>query len=144
LAIAEDVVQAALGDDLPAFHWIKYDRYDSASVRFANAVRERGAAAAIAEFDKELRAGAIEERSINSLGYRLMWQKKMEDAIEMFQLNVRLHPGSSNAYDSLGEAYMNHGEKELAIRSYEKSLELEANNGNAVEMLKKLREKRRE
>jgi len=141
LAIAEDAVQVALGDDLPAFHWIKYDRYDSAGMRFANAIRVRGATAAIGEFDKELRAEAIEERSINSLGYRLMREKKAAEAIEIFQLNVRLHPESSNAYDSLGEAYMNHGEKELAIRNYEKSLELDAKNENAIEMLKKLREK---
>jgi CubicO group peptidase (beta-lactamase class C family) len=141
LAIAEELVQVALGSDLPMFRWIKYDRYDSPAMRFAAAVRERGATAAIAEFDKELRAGAIEERSINSLGYRLLQQKKIEEAIEVFQLNVRLHPGSSNAYDSLGEAYMNHGEKELAILNYEKSLELDAKNGNAAETLKKLREK---
>ena len=31
------------------------------------------------------------------------------------------------------------GEKELAIKNYEKSLELNANNSNAVEMLKKLK-----
>ncbi len=141
LAITEDVVQAALGIDLPTFRWIKYDRYDSAAMRFANAVRVRGATAAIGEFDQELRAGAIEERSINSLGYRLMRQKKMGDAIELFQMNVQVHPGSSNAYDSLGEAYMIHGEKELAILNYEKSLKLDANNGNAEEMLKKLKEK---
>jgi cytochrome c-type biogenesis protein CcmH/NrfG len=57
----------------------------------------------------------------------------------MFQLNVELHPDSSNTYDSLGEAYMANGEKELAIKNYEKSLELNANNGNAVEMLKKMK-----
>ncbi len=141
LAIAEDVVQAELGDDLPMFRWIKYDRYDSAAMRFAAAVREKGATEAIAEFDKELLAGAIEEKSINSLGYRLMQQKKIGGAIEVFQLNVRLHPESSNVYDSLGEAYMNQGEKELAILNYEKSLELDAKNENAAEMLKKLREK---
>lgn len=70
-----------------------------------------------------------------------MRQKKNSEAIEIFQLNVRLHPESSNAYDSLGEQYMNQGEKELAILNYEKSLELDAQNGNAAEMLKKLRKK---
>jgi cytochrome c-type biogenesis protein CcmH/NrfG len=41
-------------------------------------------------------------------------------------------------YDSLGEAYMAQGEKELAIANYKKSLELDPKNNNAVEMLKKL------
>jgi tetratricopeptide (TPR) repeat protein len=42
--------------------------------------------------------------------------------------------------DSLGEAYMNGGQKVLAIASYEKALQLDPTNRNAVEMLKKLKE----
>jgi cytochrome c-type biogenesis protein CcmH/NrfG len=41
-------------------------------------------------------------------------------------------------YDSLGEAYMRHGDKDLAIKSYGRSLEINPHNGNAVQMLKKL------
>jgi cytochrome c-type biogenesis protein CcmH/NrfG len=43
-------------------------------------------------------------------------------------------------YDSLGEAYMRTAQKELAIQNYEKSLQLDPKNQNAVEMLKKLKE----
>ena len=43
---------------------------------------------------------------------------------------------------SLGEAYMEVGNKKLAIEHYEKSLELDADNKNAEEMLKKLRQSR--
>jgi cytochrome c-type biogenesis protein CcmH/NrfG len=39
----------------------------------------------------------------------------------------------------LGEAYMKVGEKDLAIANYEKSLQLDPKNQNAVEQLKKLR-----
>ena len=52
-----------------------------------------------------------------------------------------MFPQSSNVYDSLGEAYMLNGGKELAIKNYEKSLELDPKNTNAVDMLKKLRGK---
>jgi urease alpha subunit len=44
----------------------------------------------------------------------------------------------SGTYDSLGEAYMANGDKELASKNYRKSLELNPKNTNAVEMLKKL------
>jgi cytochrome c-type biogenesis protein CcmH/NrfG len=54
-------------------------------------------------------------------------------------LNVEAFPQSSNVYDSLGEAYMANGDKELAIRNYEKSIELNPQNTNGVGMLKKLR-----
>lgn len=55
-------------------------------------------------------------------------------------MNVEMNPQSANAYDSLGEAYMKAGDDENAIKNYEKSLELNADNDNAKKMLKKLKE----
>jgi cytochrome c-type biogenesis protein CcmH/NrfG len=65
----------------------------------------------------------------------LLQQKKNAEAIEVFKLNVEAFPESANTYDSLGEAYMKAGQKELAIKSYAKSLELNPNNRNAVDQL---------
>ncbi|MGH9906168.1 MAG: DUF3471 domain-containing protein [Pyrinomonadaceae bacterium] len=48
---------------------------------------------------------------------------------------------TSNTYDSLGEAYMVNGDKELAIQNYKKSLELNPQNTNAVDMIKRLESK---
>jgi cytochrome c-type biogenesis protein CcmH/NrfG len=62
-----------------------------------------------------------------------------QDAITVFQRNVQEFPASSNVYDSLGEAYMKVGQKDLAIANYEKSLQLNPKNQNAVEHLKELR-----
>ena len=55
------------------------------------------------------------------------------------QLNAEDYPQSANVYDSLGEAYMVNGDKELAIRNYQRAAELNPQNANAMEMLKKLR-----
>ena len=82
--------------------------------------------------------GDISEDSINNVGYQLISAHKLQDALQVFELNGQLHPDSWNAYDSLGEAYMNNGEKDLAIQSYKKSLELNPQNANASAMLKKL------
>lgn len=139
LSIAQAVEAEALGGDQPAFTWIKYDRYDSEAIRFARAVRENGAGPAIDEFRPALLRGDISEGFINSTGYRLMGQNKLADAIRIFQLNVALYPRSWNVYDSLGEAYMNHGEKELAIQNYEKSLELNPQNEKGAATLQKLK-----
>jgi tetratricopeptide (TPR) repeat protein len=81
------------------------------------------------------------EAPVNTLGYRLMEMKRLEQAIEIFKLNVEAFPQSANTYDSLGEAYMNAGNKELAIRNYEKAVELDPSNQNAVQIIKRLREK---
>jgi CubicO group peptidase (beta-lactamase class C family) len=82
---------------------------------------------------------AVQEARLNDLGYSLLQENKLADAIAIFKLNVELYPKSSNVYDSLGEAYMKNGNKELAISNYTKSLELDPQNKNAVVMLEKLR-----
>lgn len=78
------------------------------------------------------------ESELAELGYRLLGEKKVKDAIEIFKLNVEVYPQSADACDSLAGAYMVNGDKELAIQNYRKSLELNSRNGNAIEMLKKL------
>ncbi len=79
------------------------------------------------------------ERELNRFAYQLLDQENKDSAIELFKFVVELYPNSSNAYDSLGEAYMASGNKKLAIENYEKSLQLNPENNNAVDMLKQLR-----
>lgn len=81
---------------------------------------------------------AVAEERMNNLGYGLLQQNKTAEAIAIFKANVEMYPQSANTYDSLGEAYMVHGDKELAVANYKKSLELNPQNTNAVTMLKKL------
>jgi tetratricopeptide (TPR) repeat protein len=81
---------------------------------------------------------AVRENTLNQMGYELMRQNKTKEAIAIFALNVEFYPNSWDVYDSLGEAYANAGEKELAIRNYKKSLELNPKNSGAIEALKKL------
>lgn len=81
------------------------------------------------------------EAEFNNWGYNLLSRKRHQDAIEVLKMNVEMYPESFNAYDSLGEAYMNAGEKELAIENYEKSLKFNSRNTNAVDQLKRLKEK---
>jgi tetratricopeptide (TPR) repeat protein len=91
------------------------------------------------QLKSDLSPQAFPEFLLNSVGYRLMGAGHMEEAIVVFQLNVEAFPAASNVYDSLGEAYMNHGDTDLAIRNYEKSLELNPENTNAAAMLQRLR-----
>ena len=79
------------------------------------------------------------ENDLNNVGYKLLGQEKIKEAIEIFKTNVKLYPESSNVFDSLGEAYMKDGNKELAIKNYEKSLELDPKNDNAKKMLEELK-----
>lgn len=81
----------------------------------------------------------ILEYILNAKGYEFLSQKKFDKSIELFIMNTFAFPKSANGFDSLGEAYMKKGDKTLAIKNYEKSLELNPNNGNAKDMLLELR-----
>jgi tetratricopeptide (TPR) repeat protein len=80
----------------------------------------------------------VSEQRLNTLGYSLLRQKKMSEAIAVLKLNAEFYPDSFNVYDSLGEAYLASGDKALAIANYKKSVELNPKNANGVQMLKKL------
>lgn len=68
--------------------------------------------------------GIATEADINLRGYELVGQKKIDEAITVFQKNAKDHPTSWNAHDSLAEAYATKGDTKAAIASYSKALSL--------------------
>ena len=80
----------------------------------------------------------FDEDELNALGYQLLQAHKLSQAIRIFQLNIETYPQSGNTYDSLAEAYMDDGNKALAITNYHRSLQINPSNANAVKMLQKL------
>jgi len=108
-----------------------------------SAIIKQGIESAIKQYHQMKRNGFdFSESELNSLGYQLLGIKNIKAAIEIFKLNVEAHPESFNVYDSLGEAYMLSGDDILAIKNYKKSLELNPQNINAQQMLKKIENKR--
>jgi CubicO group peptidase (beta-lactamase class C family) len=78
------------------------------------------------------------ERVVNEKGYNLLSDKNFTRAIEIFKLNTLAFPKSTIAFESLGEAYMEAGNKDLAIENLKKSLQLNPDNRNSEELLKRL------
>jgi CubicO group peptidase (beta-lactamase class C family) len=145
LSIAREIVEEAVGGEHPALAWLNYESYKSPGRTLLKNITAKGVETALREY-REWRKGraageVINEGQMNRLGYELLYGwKQVKDAIEVFKLNVEDYPQSFNVYDSLGEAYAVHGDKELAIKNYERSVELNPNNTGGIEALKKLRE----
>jgi CubicO group peptidase (beta-lactamase class C family) len=145
LSIAREMVAEAIGGEQPAFAWLNYDSYKSPRNTLLKNIAAKGAETALREY-REWRKGrsageVISEDQMNSLGYELLYSwKRVNDAIEVFKLNVEDYPQSFNVYDSLGEAYAVNGDKDLAVKNYARSVELNPNNTGGIEALKKLRE----
>ena len=107
-----------------------------------NTINQKGIEAGIAQYrDLKAKQAAtydFAEPELNRLGYQLLRSGKPREAIEIFKLNVEAYPKGFNTYDSLAEAYSTSNQRELAIQNYKKSLELNPNNTNAAQVIKRL------
>ncbi len=77
----------------------------------------------------------VSETGINTFGYTLLNQGKLDAATTVLKLNVELHPNSWNTHDSYGEALLKTDRKKEAVEAYKKSLELNPDNENAKKVL---------
>jgi dienelactone hydrolase len=98
-------------------------------VQVLNTIDEPGGAAKVQAQLQEARqhdpkAELFDETVVNFMGYEHMLTGDMKYAIEIFKLNVVAYPNSPNVYDSLGDAYLADGQKELARENAKKALEL--------------------
>ncbi|MGK2855898.1 MAG: DUF2911 domain-containing protein [Thermoanaerobaculia bacterium] len=103
---------------------------------------KKGNAAEAGNLEKEALSIATEVE-INAYGYQLLGQNKVDEAIAMFQKNVKDHPQSWNVHDSLAEAYALKGDRKKAIESYTRASSLttlaeqKTRIAAAIEQLKK-------
>lgn len=116
----------------------------SGAEKLHKTIQESGIQAALHTYDALKNAKNADydlgESELNALGYQLLYgDKRVSDAIAIFELNTKEHPTSSNAFDSLGEAYQAHGEKDHALNSYKTAVKLDPSNGHAVAMLSQLK-----
>jgi len=143
LLLAPPIAADVMGGESPAFAWLKQQGPVPAFGPFLAAIRASGAGQALEAYRASRQARpsdpAIDEETMNRIGYVLLRGKKVKDAIEIFTQNVADHPESWNVHDSLGEALAADGQTALAIKAYGRSLELNPGNAGGAEALKKLR-----
>jgi tetratricopeptide (TPR) repeat protein len=104
-------------------------------------IQERNVDAAIQQYH-DLKAAQpatydFGESALDDLAERLEEMKKSKEALRILELNAGENP-SAYAYDSLGEACTEAGDKDCAVKSFKKALELNPDDPNATERLKKL------
>ncbi|HKQ53925.1 MAG TPA: prolyl oligopeptidase family serine peptidase, partial [Pyrinomonadaceae bacterium] len=91
-------------------------------------IREQGGARGEQIYREVLKrdpsARVISEPSINALGYELMDDGKIDEALRVLQLNAARFPRSANAYDSLADAYKKRGDQACVAYAYQRLLEV--------------------
>jgi CubicO group peptidase (beta-lactamase class C family) len=140
LSIVDEIMNSLVGDKQTALKWLNYEPYNSPTKTLLRDILTRGEIA-INEHLKHRKNPAqdkLNESQINWIGYQLLGRKRYSEAIKVFEVNAVHFPKSSNVYDSLGEAYLKAGDIDLAIKNYQKVIELNSQNTNAADILKRL------
>ena len=65
------------------------------------------------------------EGKVNLLGYISMGNKQYEKAYDFFKMNIDNYPESPNAYDSMGDYYVEIDNNKKAIEVFKKALTLQ-------------------
>jgi len=119
-----------------------FDARISIADTLAATIAARGVDEAVRQYE-QIRAQApaavnLDESELNNLGYALIRAGKPQQALRILQLNVAAFPKSSNASDSLAEAYLDAGDKAQAIANYRLALIKDPGNRNSAIMLQRL------
>jgi len=99
---------------------------------------EEGQKLMISSLKRAVKVDLMDRSTINELGYSLLGQDKRQLAIAVFIANTLIYPENVDVYDSLGEAYLENGNKELAIKYYKKALKIDPKYPTAIQALKKI------
>jgi tetratricopeptide (TPR) repeat protein len=81
---------------------------------------------------------ALEETTVDDLGFQLLDLNRDSDAIEVFLSNVQAHPASAKAYDGLAQAYLKSGNRTKAFQYFTEALRIDASFEHAHEALEQL------
>jgi CubicO group peptidase (beta-lactamase class C family) len=138
LSIVPAIVKSLRPTKHLEFTWMGYETFDSPARTKLRQILKVGAEAVLPE-DFRRTQSSLTETQWNRIGYQLLARRRIKDAIAVFEYNSRMFPNSANVFDSLGEAYMVAGDRDAALRNYEKSLALDPHNTNARRMIEKLR-----
>jgi Flp pilus assembly protein TadD len=101
---------------------------DSAKSRVVRTLRSKGINPAIAEYWRlhDQDSTSTPESLLNDLGYELLKQSRVEDAIRAFRANIAAYPESPHVYEAIGDAYLAGGHRTAARDGYRRAAELDS------------------
>jgi len=148
MLILDRLYELLLSGPATSIAWLNYESLDDPGYRLGrrllDALTLGGVEAAFAEYDAaraQLPEEAFAEESLNTLGYKLLRQGRVDEAIAMFELNTVQFPQSYNVYDSLGEAWYAKGDLEKSLDFYRRSVLLNSDNESGKAMIVVIRDR---
>jgi tetratricopeptide (TPR) repeat protein len=79
-----------------------------------------------------------DKTELTAWGADLIDDNALPEAISLLKFEVQIYPDTSSGHATLAEAYMKSGQKQLAIESYKKALQINPDNEDAKQKLREL------
>lgn len=142
LSITSDVLQKVFGGTHPAVEWLNYDTYDTPAKQLFKNIVNQGFTKAMTSLLTS--AGTLKDTAlytediINSLGYRLMSEKRYWDAQQILKTNMLTFPQSANVYDSYIDATLYVGGAEELLQASKMLIKLDADNEKGQRVFQQL------
>ncbi len=108
--------------------------------RIIKAIEKFGLETAKNDYKKKNKTEQLLEFLMREEGFNHIDNGKPEIAIQIFEMNVFAYPKSAKALQGLGEGYMETGKKELALKYFKESLNINPDNRFVNEMIKEVEE----
>ncbi|MEM0964273.1 MAG: serine hydrolase, partial [Bacteroidota bacterium] len=133
--VGQDLIRLLLG------HEVEPPRRSVAEA-MADLIATDGLDAAVAEYrairDRSDPAYDLGEAQLQSLGHAYSQGGYPDIAVQILRLNAESYPESADVHGALGDAYAEAGDQASAIRSYQRALDLDAENARIREALSQL------
>ena len=102
-------------------------------VKILDTIDQPGGAAKVSQLLEQSRqhtpqAALFSEAAVNVMGYDHIQAGDIKGGLEILKLNVAAYPNSANAYDSLSDAFLADGQKDLAKQNAKRALDLLASD----------------
>jgi CubicO group peptidase (beta-lactamase class C family) len=108
--------------------------------RIISILSDAGMEAAKAHYNRKSPDEQLLEFRMRQEGFTRFDNAEPELALRIFEMNLHVHPRSAKALQALGEACMETGKKEEAMKYFNQSLAIETDNPFVREMIKRLAE----
>jgi tetratricopeptide (TPR) repeat protein len=116
------------------------ERYmDRAEALFLEGKHDEGEADLDSVFHIASEHGLVNEFFMDVLAYHYTSRVDTEILYAILKKRIELFPQSPASYESLAYAYYKNGERELAVANFERVLELDPDNRNALKMIRQIR-----
>lgn len=112
----------------------KYDAADNEKLLLRKGYRPELLGLALSELNEVLKYDPSNWKARYHIAVDLFNKKKYNDAIVEFKKIIQLQPGFPNSYSIIGEAYLETGQYQLAIRALEKAVELDPGAENYYQL----------